>query len=176
MSHWHKVFFWHTVTQNPHWNPRHTHTNSNTLECIVRVYLHSACDIVCTQDMWSCVVNISPKCTSVCTTAPCNRCCRERGGQIWVQSGSDWPQMGHIRDFFISDFSTFWRGAPKCTEIWYEKNLGFVSFWGQFDLFWWQIDIPTPDPCDVQFPADYVFSWYVASTRTGATRAGEMSN
>ena len=34
----------------------------------------------------------------------------EEGGQIWAQ-------MGQIRDFFRSDFSTFWRRAPKCTEI-----------------------------------------------------------
>ena len=25
--------------------------------------------------------------------------------------------VGEIRDFFRSDFSTFWRPAPKCTEI-----------------------------------------------------------
>ena len=29
--------------------------------------------------------------------------------QIWTKKGSDWPQMGQIRDFFRSDFSTFWR-------------------------------------------------------------------
>ena len=29
---------------------------------------------------------------------------------ILLQSGSDWPQMEHIRDFFRSDFSTFWLG------------------------------------------------------------------
>ena len=54
-----------------------------------------------------------------------------RGDQIWTQNGSDWPQMGQIRDFFRSDFSTFWRkvksqylhlksGAAKCTKIWSE--------------------------------------------------------
>ena len=32
-------------------------------------------------------------------------------GQVWVQSGSDWPQMGKIWDFFRSDFRTFWRCA-----------------------------------------------------------------
>ena len=31
---------------------------------------------------------------------------------------SHWPQMGQIWDFLRSDFSTFWRTAPKCTEIW----------------------------------------------------------
>ena len=36
-------------------------------------------------------------------------------------SGSDWLQMGQIRDFFRSDFRTFWRTAPKCSEIWSEK-------------------------------------------------------
>ena len=27
-----------------------------------------------------------------------------QGYQIWAQSGSDWPQMGQIRNFFRSDF------------------------------------------------------------------------
>ena len=27
------------------------------------------------------------------------------------------PKMGQFRDFFRSDFSTFWLGEPKCTEI-----------------------------------------------------------
>ena len=39
-----------------------------------------------------------------------------QGGQIWVKSGSDCPQIGHIGNFFRSDFITFWRGDPKCTE------------------------------------------------------------
>ena len=29
--------------------------------------------------------------------------------QISVHYGADWPQMGQIRDFFRTDFSTFWR-------------------------------------------------------------------
>ena len=37
--------------------------------------------------------------------------------QIWSQSVSDWAQMGRIREFFLSDFSTFWLYEPKCTEI-----------------------------------------------------------
>ena len=45
-----------------------------------------------------------------------------------VKSALDWPQMGQIRDFFRSDFSTFWRGAPKCTEIWSEKVPDFSHF------------------------------------------------
>ena len=40
-----------------------------------------------------------------------------QGAQIWAHSGSDWPQMGQIRDFFRLDCSTFWLGEPKCTEI-----------------------------------------------------------
>ena len=32
-------------------------------------------------------------------------------------NSSDWPQMGQIRDFFRSDFSTCWLGEPTCTEI-----------------------------------------------------------
>ena len=56
---------------------------------------------------------------------------RSLGDQIWAQNESDWPQMGQIRDFFRSDFSTFWRqlgtfsdqisvyfgAATKCTDI-----------------------------------------------------------
>ena len=44
--------------------------------------------------------------------------------QIWNQSVSDWPEMGQIRDFFKSDFSTFGSQIgqirdflAKCTEI-----------------------------------------------------------
>ena len=42
---------------------------------------------------------------------------RERRRQILHQTGSDWPQIAHIRDFFRSDFSTFWLTETKCTEI-----------------------------------------------------------
>ena len=62
-----------------------------------------------------------------------------QGSHIWIQIGthrhrdvgfdsqsrSDWPQMGQIRDFFRSYFSTFWLTEPKCTQIWSEKRLGF---------------------------------------------------
>ena len=34
-----------------------------------------------------------------------------RFGPKWVRS--DWPQLGQIRDFFRSDFSTFWRCSAK---------------------------------------------------------------
>ena len=36
-----------------------------------------------------------------------------QGCQIWAQSGSVWPQMGQIRDFFRSDFSTLSQNVPK---------------------------------------------------------------
>ena len=49
--------------------------------------------------------------------------------QIWSQSGSDWPQIGHIWDFFRSDFSVFWCRAPRCTEIWSEKIPYLLHFW-----------------------------------------------
>ena len=78
----------------------------------------------------------------------------KRGSQIWPQRGSDWPQMDQIRDFFRSDFSTFWRGAkmywnliwkspgfvptePKCTEIWSEK-VPDLSHWGLSEPLWCQ--------------------------------------
>ena len=47
-----------------------------------------------------------------------------QGYQGGHQSGSNWPKIGHIRDFFRSDFSTFWPDQPKCTEIWSEKAPG----------------------------------------------------
>ena len=39
------------------------------------------------------------------------------GDQIWLQNGSDRPQVGQIRDFSRSDLRTFWLIKPKCTEI-----------------------------------------------------------
>ena len=53
---------------------------------------------------------------------------KELGDQIWIQNRSDWPQMGQIRDFFRSDFSTFWRPRAKMywNLIW--KSPGFVPF------------------------------------------------
>ena len=50
------------------------------------------------------------------------------GGQIWAQSGSDWPQMGQIRGLFQIRFNTFWLTEPKCTESDLKKNHGFVPF------------------------------------------------
>ena len=40
-----------------------------------------------------------------------------QGSQIWLRSGSDWSKMGQIRDFFRSDFNTFWLGGPKSIGI-----------------------------------------------------------
>ena len=39
------------------------------------------------------------------------------GWQDWGQNGTDWSQMGQIRDFFRSEFSTFWLGEPTVLEI-----------------------------------------------------------
>ena len=33
------------------------------------------------------------------------------------KSGSDWPQMEQIQDFFRSDFRSFWRTVKKYTDI-----------------------------------------------------------
>ena len=54
----------------------------------------------------------------------------KQGCKFGIQIGSDWPQMRQIRDFFRSDFRTFWRGAPKRSEIWSEKFPG-LSHLGQ---------------------------------------------
>ena len=64
-----------------------------------------------------------------------------KGNQIRPQSDSDWPQMGQIRDFFKSAFSTFWRPAPKCTEIWSEKSR-ICPIWGQSEPLWGRIWVP----------------------------------
>ena len=36
-----------------------------------------------------------------------------RYGKVWLQIGSDWPQMRQIRDFFRSNFSAFGAPAPS---------------------------------------------------------------
>ena len=41
-----------------------------------------------------------------------------RFGPKWAEI---WTQMEQMRDLFGSDFSTFWLGEPKCTEILFEK-------------------------------------------------------
>ena len=50
----------------------------------------------------------------------CSRARQEkRECQVWLQSGSDWPQIGQIRNFLRSDFSTIWLtdlGERKYTE------------------------------------------------------------
>ena len=42
--------------------------------------------------------------------------------QIWTQNGLDWPQMGQIRNFFRTDFSTLWLNSDL------EKFYNFVQF------------------------------------------------
>ena len=52
------------------------------------------------------------------------------GHQIWTQNGSDWPQMGQIRDFFRSDFNTFWRfDWPQMKQIRDFFRSDFSTFW-----------------------------------------------
>ena len=69
---------------------------------------------------------------------------QSKGCQIRPLCGSDWPQIGRIRDFFQTrsqyilglwtrDF--FW---PKCTEIWSEKSR-ICPIWSQSDPFWARI-------------------------------------
>jgi len=38
------------------------------------------------------------------------------------------PKWGQIRGFFQIRFSTFWRGAPKCTESDLEESPDFSHF------------------------------------------------
>ena len=42
-------------------------------------------------------------------------------------------QWGKSGEFFRSDFSTFWRPAPKCTKIWSEKFPGIFHIWDKSD-------------------------------------------
>ena len=60
------------------------------------------------------------------------------GDLIWTQNGSDWPQMGQIRDFFRSDFSTFWRWRQNVLKSDLKKSR-ICPIWGQSDPFWGQI-------------------------------------
>ena len=67
------------------------------------------------------------------------------------QIGPKWDKSG---DLFQIRFSTFWRGAPKCTEFDMKKIIGFVEpkctepdiknprigpIWGQSDPLWVQL-------------------------------------
>ena len=45
-----------------------------------------------------------------------------QGCTVHLQSWSDWPGMGQIRDFFRSDFSTFWLGFVP-----FEANLIHIA-------------------------------------------------
>ena len=45
--------------------------------------------------------------TSVSCSSPTQR------WQVWLQSRSDWSQMGEIRESFRSDFSTLWLIEPN---------------------------------------------------------------
>ena len=40
-----------------------------------------------------------------------------QGCQVWLQIGSDWPQIGQVREIFRSHFTIFLLGQPICTEI-----------------------------------------------------------
>ena len=44
------------------------------------------------------------------------------GPQMWLQSGLDWPQLGQIRDFFRSDFSTFGSYEPNVLISYLKKS------------------------------------------------------
>jgi len=46
-----------------------------------------------------------------------------QGWWVWLQNGSDWPQMGQIWVFFRSDFSAFGAGAPNALESDLKKPL-----------------------------------------------------
>ena len=61
-------------------------------------------------------------------------------GHIWApQSGSDWPKIEQIRDFFTSDFSTFWFGEPEFTETDLKKSqICPISVEGQSEPIWSQ--------------------------------------
>ena len=49
-----------------------------------------------------------------------------QGLQVWLQSGSDWTQMGQIRGFFRSDFSAF--GAGRWVEGYLSSKINNLEF------------------------------------------------
>ena len=60
-----------------------------------------------------------------------------QGYQVWLQNGSPWPQMEQIRNFFRSDFSTFWyilssTNAVKCFVV----DLSLFNFMQLLLKFW----------------------------------------
>ena len=57
--------------------------------------------------------------------------------QVWLQSGSDWPQKGQIQGFFRSDFSSFGAPAPNALKSDLEKPR-ICPIWGQSDPLWSQ--------------------------------------
>ena len=98
-------FHWPAVTSSPH----NVKTSSAT-SLYGKIWLANS------QKEWGC-------CRLLC---PCMEVIREvtqssveswvsgqQAGQIWDQSGSNWPKMEQIRYFFRSDFSTFWLTKPK---------------------------------------------------------------
>ena len=81
----------------------------------------------CDGDIWPWGgrrLNARRKQRSPCETPSINplQPCQTCGGQIWAKSGTDWSQVGQIRDFFISDL------------IW--KYTGFVPFEPNLTHFW----------------------------------------
>ena len=54
--------------------------------------------------------------------------CLVQGGHILVQSVSDWPQIGQIRDFFGSYFSAFWLREANALK----SDLKKVTYLSQF--------------------------------------------
>ena len=60
---------------------------------------------------------------------------------IYLQSGSNWPQMGQIRDFFRSDFRTFsfFRFVPfvaNLTHFWPKSKSPAVRYCDRVRQFW----------------------------------------
>ena len=53
--------------------------------------------------------------------------------------------MGQIWDFFSSNFSTFWLGKPKCTEMLFEKVPDLSHLGANMPHFGPESDIPVPN-------------------------------
>ena len=64
---------------------------------------------------------------------------------VWLQSGSDWPQMGEIWGFLRSDFSAFGAGAPNALKSDLRKPR-ICPIWGQSDPLWSQTYHPWVEP------------------------------
>ena len=69
---------------------------------------------------------------------------QSRDGSFGSKMGQIGPQIGQIRDFFRSDFSTFGAGAPNALKSDLKKPR-ICPIWGQSEPLWSQTYHPADD-------------------------------